>query len=418
MNESVATVSAPRPSAAEAVIRVRDVRKSYGSVKAVDGVSFEVAPGEIFGLLGPNGAGKTTTMEMIEGLHQPDAGTIEVLGLDVRRNASQIKHRIGVQLQTAALYPQLTVEELLGLFGSFYARQRPVDRVLEDLELGEKRDAQTKTLSGGQRQRLSVALALINDPEVVFLDEPTTGLDPAARQGLWQVVRRMQGEGRTILMTTHYMEEAEALCDRLAIMDHGRILDIGTVDALIGRRFQERGVRFLRRDAPPDEQLRGLAGVTRVVEEDDEVVLFTRDVPATVGALLELTTRAGTEPADLMIRRGEPRGRVPRPDRPGAARLMRGLVALTAANLRSFIARSRRAVLDVRSSRSSSSSCSGRSLRAGARTTASAGSTRTARRRRRCCARRSSRTRRSSSRTGRSRNRASACPRATWTGSS
>jgi ABC-2 type transport system ATP-binding protein len=150
---------------------------------------------------------------------------------------------------------------------------------------------------------LSVALALVNDPEVVFLDEPTTGLDPAARQGLWQVVRRMQGEGRTILMTTHYMEEAEALCDRLAIMDHGRILEIGTVDDLIGRRFQERGVRFLRRDAPPEDQLRGLAGVTRIVEEDDEVVLFTRDVPATVGALLELTTRAGTEPADLMIRK-------------------------------------------------------------------------------------------------------------------
>jgi len=303
MSQPVAAVRAPRPDAAGAVIRVGEVRKAYGAVQAVDGVSFEVAPGEIFGLLGPNGAGKTTTMEMIEGLHQPDAGTIEVLGLDVRRNASQIKHRIGVQLQTAALYPQLTVEELLRLFGSFYGRQRPVDQVLEDLELGEKRTAQTKTLSGGQRQRLSVALALVNDPEVVFLDEPTTGLDPAARQGLWQVVRRMQGEGRTILMTTHYMEEAEALCDRLAIMDHGRILEIGTVDDLIGRRFQERGVRFLRRDAPPEDQLRGLAGVTRLVAEDDEVVLFTRDVPATVGALLELTTRAGTEPADLMIRR-------------------------------------------------------------------------------------------------------------------
>ena len=303
MNQSVATVRAPRSDAADAVIRVGEVRKAYGAVRAVDGVSFEVAPGEIFGLLGPNGAGKTTTMEMIEGLHQPDAGTIEVLGLDVRRNASRIKHRIGVQLQTAALYPQLTVEELLSLFGSFYARQRPVDKVLEDLELGEKRTAQTKTLSGGQRQRLSVALALINDPEVVFLDEPTTGLDPAARQGLWQVVRRMQGEGRTILMTTHYMEEAEALCDRLAIMDHGRILDMGTVEELIGRRFQERGVRFLRGDAPPEEQLRGLAGVTRVVEQDDEIVLFTKNVPATVGALLDLTTRAGTEPADLMIRR-------------------------------------------------------------------------------------------------------------------
>ena len=303
MSSSAAVPAAPRPGAAGPVIRVGDVRKAYGAVTAVDGVSFEVARGEIFGLLGPNGAGKTTTMEMIEGLHQPDGGTIEVLGLDVRRHARAIKHRIGVQLQTAALYPQLTVEELLRLFASFYTRQQPVQRVLDDLELGEKRTAQTKTLSGGQQQRLSVALALMNDPEVVFLDEPTTGLDPAARQGLWHVVRRMQGEGRTILMTTHYMEEAEALCDRLAIMDHGRILDAGTVDELIGRRFAERGVRFLRRDAPAEEQLKGIPGVTRVVQDEDEVVLFTKDVPATVGGLLALTTSAGTEPADLMIRR-------------------------------------------------------------------------------------------------------------------
>jgi ABC-2 type transport system ATP-binding protein len=288
----------------EVVIQVDDVRKSYGAVKAVDGVSFQVAKGEIFGLLGPNGAGKTTTMEMIEGLHLPDSGHIQVLGMDVRRFAVAIKNRVGVQLQTAALYPQLTVAELLSLFGSFYNRQQPVERLLADLELGEKRDAQTKNLSGGQRQRLSVALALVNDPEAVFLDEPTTGLDPAARQGLWQVIRRMKSEGRTILMTTHYMEEAEALCDRLAIMDHGRILDIGTVNELIGRRFRERGVHFGRVGAPDEERLKALPGVSRVVYEQDEVVLYTGDVPATIAALLELTTRARTEPANLMIRRG------------------------------------------------------------------------------------------------------------------
>src|SRR5690242_4286937 len=218
--------------ALDAVIAVDDVRKAYGDVKAVDGVSFQVTKGEIFGLLGPNGAGKTTTMEMIEGLHAPDSGEIHVLGMDVRKSATAIKNRIGVQLQTAALYPQLTVAELLALFGKFYARSQPVDRLLDDLELGEKRDAQTKNLSGGQRQRLSVALALVNDPEVVFLDEPTTGLDPAARQGLWSVVRRLQQDGRTILMTTHYMEEAEELCDRLAIMDHGQVLESGTVDEI------------------------------------------------------------------------------------------------------------------------------------------------------------------------------------------
>ena len=285
------------------VIAVDDVRKSYGDVKAVDGVSFRVAKGEIFGLLGPNGAGKTTTMEMIEGLHAPDSGEVRVLGMDVRRSATQIKHRIGVQLQTAALYRQLTVTELLELFGSFYGRRPATERLLRDLELTEKRNARTKTLSGGQQQRLSVALALVNDPEVVFLDEPTTGLDPAARQGLWSVIRRMQGEGRTILMTTHYMEEAEALCDRLAIMDHGRILDSGTVDELIGRRFRERGVRFDRAGAPAEAELRALPGVARVAYEEDEVVLYTSDVPETIGALLELTGRANTEPANLMIRR-------------------------------------------------------------------------------------------------------------------
>jgi ABC-2 type transport system ATP-binding protein len=287
----------------DVVIAVDDVRKAYGDVKAVDGVSFQVAKGEIFGLLGPNGAGKTTTMEMIEGLHAPDSGEVHVLDMDVRQSAKAIKNRVGVQLQTAALYPQLTVVEVLALFGTFYGRSQPVDQLLDDLELGEKRKAQTKNLSGGQRQRLSVALALVNDPEVVFLDEPTTGLDPAARQGLWRVIRRMKGEGRTILMTTHSMDEAEALCDRLAIMDHGRILDSGTADELIGRRFHERGVHFRRAGAPAHEKLEALPAVSRVVYEEDEAVLFTSDVPATIAALLELTSRAGTEPADLMIRR-------------------------------------------------------------------------------------------------------------------
>ncbi len=295
-------VTAPA-SVDAAVIHVGDIRKAFGAVKAVDGVSFEVARGEIFGLLGPNGAGKTTTMEMIEGLHLPDSGEIRVLGMDVRRTARSIKNRIGVQLQTAALYPQLTVAELLTLFGSFYERRLPVEQLVDDLGLEEKRNAQVKTLSGGQQQRLSVALALVNDPEVVFLDEPTTGLDPAARQSLWNVVRRLKGQGRTILMTTHYMEEAEALCDRLAIMDHGRILDSGTGDELIGRRFRERGVRFGRRGAPDEAALQALPGVARVVVEDDEIVLFTRDVPATIGALLALTAQTGTELDNLMIRR-------------------------------------------------------------------------------------------------------------------
>ena len=305
------TSAGPAPAASRAatpgvgapVILVRDVHKAFGAVQAVAGVSFEVGKGEIFGLLGPNGAGKTTTMEMIEGLHEPDAGDLEVLGIDVRRSPKAIKARIGVQLQTAALYPQLSVAELLGLFATFFPRSQPVEQLLDDLELGDKRNAQTKTLSGGQQQRLSVALALVNDPEVVFLDEPTTGLDPAARQSLWNVVRRMRSEGRTILMTTHYMEEAEALCDRLAIMDHGKILDSGTADELIGRRFRERTVRFDRPETIDESNLARLAGVTRVSVEAHQVVLHTADVPRTIAGLLELTAKAGTEPGNLMIRR-------------------------------------------------------------------------------------------------------------------
>ena len=285
------------------VIDVRDVRKSYGAVRAVDGVTFQVAPGEIFGLLGPNGAGKTTTMEMLEGLHPPDAGELRVLGLDVAHDAAAIKERIGVQLQTAALFPQLTVAELLALFGSFYRRQAPVDELLRALDLGEKRGAQSKNLSGGQRQRLSVALALVNDPELVFLDEPTTGLDPAARRGLWELILDLKRQGRAVLLTTHYLEEAEAICDRVAIMDHGRILDIGTSDELIGRRFKERAIQFDTVVGLVEDRLAGLPAVVRVVQEDGSTLLYTRDVPETIGGLLNACSTLGVEPSNLLVRR-------------------------------------------------------------------------------------------------------------------
>jgi ABC-2 type transport system ATP-binding protein len=285
------------------VIEVRDVYKAYGTVHAVDGITFEVAGGEIFGLLGPNGAGKTTTMEMLEGLHAPDSGTLRVLGFDVARQAAAIKERIGVQLQTAALFPQLTVEELLGLFGSFFRRHVPVDGLLRALDLEEKRDAQSKHLSGGQRQRLSVALALVNDPEVVFLDEPTTGLDPAARRGLWDLIVSLKGQGRTILLTTHYLEEAEAICDRVAIMDHGKILDIGTSDELIARRFTEKAIQFDAVPALTDATLAGLPHVTRVSREDGITLLYTRKVPETIGGLLRAAAAAGTEPGNLLVRK-------------------------------------------------------------------------------------------------------------------
>ncbi len=285
------------------VIRVRGLTKRYGDVQAVAGVDFDVAAGEIFGLLGPNGAGKTTTVEILEGLRAPDGGEASVLGIDVARGADALKPRIGVSLQTAALYPKLTVTEVLDLFRSFYTHSRSTAELIEALDLGERKNAQTKVLSGGQRQRLGVALALVNDPELVFLDEPTTGLDPAARRSLWDLILGLKAQGRSVLLTTHYMEEAEILCDRLAIMDHGKILEMGTVDELVSKRFQERAVRFDRIEEIPVAELEVLPAVVSVKADAREVLLYTRDVAATIGTLLDLTERHGVEPANLAIRR-------------------------------------------------------------------------------------------------------------------
>ncbi len=288
---------------ADTVIRVRDLRKSYGDVRAVDGVTFEVRKGEIFGLLGPNGAGKTTTVEILEGLRKPDGGDVRVLVLDVVREADQLKPRIGVSLQTAALYPKLTVVELLDLFRSFYPKSRPTEELIEALGLGERRTAQSRELSGGQRQRLAVALALVNDPELVFLDEPTTGLDPAARRSLWGLIEDLRRAGTSVLLTTHYMEEAEVLCDRLAIMDHGRILESGTVEELVTKRFKDRAVRFDTAEALDSAMLEGLPAVSSVKVDATETLVYTRDVGATIGALLALADARGVEPQNLAIRR-------------------------------------------------------------------------------------------------------------------
>jgi ABC-2 type transport system ATP-binding protein len=291
--------SAPSP-----VIRVDGVRKRYGSVVAVDGVSFDVGRGEIFGLLGPNGAGKTTTVEMLEGLRAPDEGRLEVLGLDAVRSADALKPRIGVALQTPSLYPRLTVDEVVRLFASFYERSRPPDEVIAALDLGERRRALTKDLSGGQKQRLSVALALVNDPEIVFLDEPTTGMDPAARRSLWDLVKRLRDDGCTVLLTTHYMEEAEELCDRVAIMDHGRILEMGSVAELVSRHFHERAVFFDTIVGADDAALGALPGVASLRHEDGgHTLLYTEDVAGTISGLLALAERIGREPHDLGIRR-------------------------------------------------------------------------------------------------------------------
>jgi len=226
-------VPAAAPEAAEVTLRLAGLRKSFGEVIAVDGLDLQVARGECFGLLGPNGAGKTTTIEICEGLTTPDAGTVTLLGMDWQHHANELRHRIGIQLQETQFPDKLTVEELLQLFRSFFVRGIPADEAIRISQLDEKRKARVGTLSGGQKQRLAMACALVGDPELLFLDEPTTGLDPQARRHLWDLVDDLKRAGRTIILTTHYMDEAERLCDRVAIMDHGRIIALGTPQQLI-----------------------------------------------------------------------------------------------------------------------------------------------------------------------------------------
>ncbi len=221
------------------VVEVHGLRKVYpGGVCAVDDLSFQVMDGEIFGLLGPNGAGKTTTLSILEGLLPPDAGRVRVLGMELPAQAPEIRRRIGVQLQRTSLIPDLTVREQIDLFAHLYNMPAPraiAEALLERLGLREKARALPAALSGGEQQRLALALALVNDPRIVFLDEPTAGLDPQARRALWRLIRELQAQGRTVVITTHYMEEAERLCDRVAIIDHGRLLALGAPDALVAQ---------------------------------------------------------------------------------------------------------------------------------------------------------------------------------------
>ena len=223
-------------------IEVENLHKSYGDLKAVDGLSLDVEEGEVFGLLGPNGAGKTTTVEILIGLRQRDSGNVRVMGFDPAQESDAVKAQIGVQLQQTQLYPLLSVEEMLKLFASFYSNSVSIDELLELVGLNERRKAKYQHLSGGQKQRLSLALTLINDPELVFLDEPTTGLDPQARRALWEIVEQMRQQGKTVLLTTHYMEEAEVLCRRVAIIDHGKILALGAPRDLIEEFVPERAI--------------------------------------------------------------------------------------------------------------------------------------------------------------------------------
>src|SRR6185436_17973269 len=246
------------------VIHAAAIRKTYGRTVAVDEVSFDVQPGEIFGLIGPNGAGKTTTMECVEGLRRPDRGVISVLGLDPKRDVYALQERIGVQLQEAQLQKRIKVREAVDLWSSLYRRTVDGDRLIDQLGLSEKRNAWFMTLSGGQKQRLFIALALIHDPELVFLDELTTGLDPQARRAIWDLVRGMRQRGKTVFLTTHLMEEAERLCDRVAIIDHGRIIDIGAPADLVRQHCPERTVIVATGDSTAPERFRAISQVQSV----------------------------------------------------------------------------------------------------------------------------------------------------------
>ena len=246
------------------VVEVSSISKRYGRTVAVADVSFDVREGEIFGLIGPNGAGKTTTLECAEGIRTPDRGRIRVLGLDPVRDARALQPRIGVQLQDAQLQKRIKVWEAIELWASLYPTAVSGARLLEQLGLTEKRNAWFMTLSGGQKQRLFIALALINDPELVFLDELTTGLDPQARRAIWDLVRGIRDRGKTVVLTTHLMEEAERLCDRVAVIDHGRVVDVGAPSELVARHCPERTVVLTTSDANAAAKLRTLAGVASV----------------------------------------------------------------------------------------------------------------------------------------------------------
>ena len=255
------------------VIQVSGIRKTYGATVAVSDVSFEVKEGEIFGLIGPNGAGKTTTMECVEGVRRPDRGTISILGLDPFRDVYQLQNRIGVQLQQAQLQKRIKVWEAVDLWASLYTRKVDANRLLEQLGLDTKRNAWFMTLSGGQKQRLFIALALINDPEVVFLDELTTGLDPQARRAIWELVRGIRERGKTVFLTTHLMEEAERLCDRVAIIEHGLIIDIGTPEELVKRHCPVRTVMLATDNALAEEYLHGIPSAEIVTREESRLTI-------------------------------------------------------------------------------------------------------------------------------------------------
>ncbi|HYH45628.1 MAG TPA: ABC transporter ATP-binding protein [Thermoanaerobaculia bacterium] len=279
--------------APEIAVRCRGLVKRYADVTAVDGVDLEVRRGECFGLLGPNGAGKTTTLEILEGLNEADAGEVEVLGTTWQRDASGLRERLGISLQETQLNEKLTVEETLRLFASFYRRSRDTEAVLAQLSLDEKRNARVGKLSGGQKQRLAVACALVGDPDLLFLDEPTTGLDPQSRLQLWEQVTTFRAAGGTIMLTTHYMDEAERLCDRVAIVDHGKVIALGTPAELVGALKGANVIELATEPEMPEEVLDRLPGLAERHRRGPLWALAVASLTESVPPLLAAVEAAG-----------------------------------------------------------------------------------------------------------------------------
>jgi len=281
-------------------IRCQGLVKHYGDIKAVDGLDLEVGAAECFGLLGPNGAGKTTTLEILEGINSQDRGAVEVLGRPWNRgNPSRLRERIGIQLQEARFAEKLTVEETVRLFRSFYRNGHDVEDVIRTVELTEKRSARVGKLSGGQKQRLALACALVGDPELLFLDEPTTGLDPQARFKIWELVEEMRGRGVTILLTTHYMEEAARLCDRVAIMDRGLIIALGSPDELVATLGADQVIEFRVEGTLEHDGLSGLPNVISLSRKNGEFLLTVSNVAETLPGLMAELRRQGVHLATL-----------------------------------------------------------------------------------------------------------------------
>ena len=287
--------------AGEPAVAIRGLRKRYGDLVAVDGIDLEVARGECFGLLGPNGAGKTTTIEICEGLTEPDEGEVTILGFTHDKHGHEIRARIGISLQDTKLPEKLTVEETVRLFRSFYLNARPAEEAIASVQLGEKRNGRVGQLSGGQRQRLALACALVADPELFFLDEPTTGLDPQSRRQLWDVIARLKEERRTIVLTTHYMEEAERLCDRVAIVDHGKVIAEGTPRELIAMIGTGHVVEFgVEADGLDPTFLLELPGVTRARRVNDRYQLDVTQIHRAIPAVLASLDARGLKLTELL----------------------------------------------------------------------------------------------------------------------